>query len=174
MPYPQLSDGLAPNAHVGSEWLRKSYFEMNGRQNRSWITGYHLARRPLQRAKKAYIGFIQNITAPPHGDVRPGLFLPSPGQGPNGARAERIGEEQAGSSAPHRVPAPAGVTVRMPGACARRAAQRREYHGDQSDRRTPHTSRGRSTTSRRIRKIFGNIHEISRNAEPHRGSARKL
>ena len=35
---------------------------------------------------------IQHISAPPHGDVRPGLFPSSPGQGPNGARTERIGE----------------------------------------------------------------------------------
>ena len=37
---------------------------------------------PFQTGKKAYIGPIQKLTAPPHGDVRPGLFLPSPGQGP--------------------------------------------------------------------------------------------
>ena len=43
-----------------------------------------------------YIGSIHEITAPPHGDVRPELFLPSPGQDPIGARVKRIGEEEAG------------------------------------------------------------------------------
>jgi hypothetical protein len=51
-----------------------------------------------------YIGSIHKITAPPHGDVRPELFLPSPGQDPNGARVKRIGEEQAGKALPFLFP----------------------------------------------------------------------
>ena len=47
---------------------------------------------PFQARLNPYIGPIQQIGAPPHGDVRPGLFPSSPGQGPNGARAKRIGE----------------------------------------------------------------------------------
>ena len=42
-----------------------------------------------------------------------------------------------------------------------RSAQRRESHGDQGDRRTGQKKTGRTTATRRIRKIFGNIHEIS-------------
>ena len=45
-----------------------------------------------------YIGSIHEITAPPHGDVRPEFFLPSPGQDPIGARVKRIGEEEAGKA----------------------------------------------------------------------------
>jgi hypothetical protein len=37
---------------------------------------------PFISYSEAYIGFIQHITAPPHGFVRPGLFLSSPGHGP--------------------------------------------------------------------------------------------
>ena len=49
-------------------------------------------------ARKDYIGPIQQITAPPHGDVRPGLFLSSPGHGPNGATVRTYGEEVTGSA----------------------------------------------------------------------------
>jgi hypothetical protein len=48
--------------------------------------------------QKHYIGSIHEITAPPHGDVRPEFFLPSPGQDPIGARVKRIGEEPAGKA----------------------------------------------------------------------------
>ena len=43
-------------------------------------------------AEKVYIGVIQTDRLWPYPSVRPELFPSSPGQGPNGARAQRIGE----------------------------------------------------------------------------------
>jgi len=45
-----------------------------------------------------YIESIQNITASPHPFVRPGPFLPSPGQGPNRARAARMEGDEPGTA----------------------------------------------------------------------------
>jgi hypothetical protein len=91
--------------------------------------------------------------------VRPGLFLPSPGQGPNSARAKRIGEEQR-DSAPHFTRA-TGPGVQRGRGLRRCSRKRREYAW--RPRRSTHrtTLLGGFTKQRRIRKIFGNIHEIS-------------
>src|SRR6185369_15469755 len=104
-----------------------------------------------------YIGQIQQITAPPHGDVRPGLFPSSPGQGPNGARTESIGEGS-GAALHNRSRAAGMNSAGRFRASPHSAGKHMATKAIDAPRRT---SSGAKNKQRRIRKIFGNIHEIS-------------
>src|SRR4029079_13508455 len=94
----------------------------------------------------------------PHLSVRPGLFPSSPGQGPNGARIERIGEGS-GTGAPRQFRP--GPEYNWRGALRASSHSAGKHMATKAIDAPRKTTSGLMTNSRRIRKIFGNIHEIS-------------
>src|SRR5215203_3210862 len=95
------------------------------------------------------MGIIHNISAPPHPFVRPGPFLSPPGHwpmrsGPNVWRGST-------GNAPH-IKEGLRVTTRAQSAGKTMATKSIDFSA---------RKKANPTISRRIRKIFGNIHEIS-------------
>src|SRR5215203_3404298 len=120
-------------------------------------------RVPCAPGKNHYIGPIQYMTAPPHGDVRPELFLPLPGHDPTAQRIERMEGIKRGKAPDIR---------RNARAFAR--PKRREAHGHQSDRRPPSDHERAQDEFAAYPQDLRQHPRNQRNAEPHRGSARKL
>src|SRR6476619_2235182 len=104
---------------------------------------------PLHAVGKGVYRSHPDITAPPHGFVRPGPFLSPPGHGPIRATARTYGGD------PYRKP-------RRTNPMGPRSPTRARSAGRSMATRSKDVpTMARNINSRRIRKIFGNIHEIS-------------